>query len=253
MDLSGVTAVLLAGGDRGEALAAQIGVANKAHIPIGGRPMVYYVLSALRQSGVIAQIVHVGACPATLRELVDAVVPSGERMVDSVALGLGAALAQRPSRVLLATADIPWLTPQVVSDFVTQSPEADLVYPIIPAAVAEAQFPNQKRTYARIKEGRFTGGNLVLLRSSFAPRLIPLLDTLYRARKNPLALARLFGLDVIAELLLGRVALSKLEVRAGRILGGTVRAFESRDASLGADIDKLEHLANNAVAQLEGR
>lgn len=250
---TGVTAVLLAGGDRGERLAAQVGVASKAHIPIAGRPMAYYVLAALRQSGVIARIVHVGACPATLRKLVDAVVPSGERMVDSVALGLGAALAQRPSRVLLATADIPWLTPQVVCDFVDRAPEADLVYPIIPAAVAEAQFPNQKRTYARIKEGRFTGGNLVLLRSSFAPKIIPLLEAVYRARKNPLALARLFGVDVIVELLLGRVALSKLEARAGRILGGTVRAVESRDASLGADIDKLEHLAGAAIAQLEGR
>jgi GTP:adenosylcobinamide-phosphate guanylyltransferase len=253
MDTAGVTAVLLAGGDRGENLASQIGVENKAHIPIAGRPMAYYVLSALRQSGVIDQLIYVGVCPVSLKGLIDTNVPSGERMVDSFALGLGAALSQSPTHILLATADIPWLRPQVVHDFVTQAPAADLVYPIIPAAVAQAQFPDQKRTYARIKEGQFTGGNLALMKADFAPRIIPILDTVYRARKNPLALAQLFGLDVIIELLLGRVALSKLEARGGRILGGTVRTYQSSDASLGADIDKLEHLSGEAFAQLEGR
>ena len=46
-----MTAVVLAGGDAGDALAAAAGVPAKALLPVGGRPLASYVLGALEASG----------------------------------------------------------------------------------------------------------------------------------------------------------------------------------------------------------
>ena len=236
-----VTAVVLGGGE--DALARASGVAAKALVPLAGKPMGAHVLEALRCSHQVEHVVYVGP-NGGLDGYYDAHVPAGDSLADSLALGLGAALAhmQASGRLLALTADIPWLTAQAVDTFITQSALVDLVYPVIPAAVSEAQFPAQQRTYVKVRDGRFTGGNMVLLTPAGVPPLLRFMDRLYRGRKNPLALAAIFGYDVVAKLLVGRVSVAELEHRAARILGISVSAFISEDASLGADVDKPEHL-----------
>ena len=240
-----VIAVVLGGGE--DALARAAGVAAKALVPLAGKPMGAHVLEALRCSQQVGYVVYVGP-NGGLERRYDAHVPAGDSLADSLALGLGAALAHLPegsegARLLALTADIPWLTAQAVDTFATQSAEVDLVYPVIPAAVSEAQFPAQQRTYVKVRDGRFTGGNMVLLTPAGVPPLLRFMDRLYRGRKNPLALAAIFGWDIVAKLLLGRVSIAELEHRAANILGISVSAFISQDASLGADVDKPEHLS----------
>ena len=241
-DSGTVAAVVLGGGGGGDALAQRAGVAAKALAPLQGRPMAAYVLDALAASHCTEHITYVGPIEG-LEPAWDAHVPAGSRLADSLALGFGAALAQAPGRRLLAlTADIPWVTASAVDTFVSGAEVVDLVYPVIPRAVAEAQFPNQERTFVKVHDGHFTGGNLVLLSPQTVPVLLSFVDRLYRGRKNPLALASLFGYDIVAKLLMGRVRIAELEARAARILGISVSAYISQDASLGADVDKLEHL-----------
>lgn len=245
-----VVAVVLAGGDAGDRLAVDAGVEAKALVPLGDQPLGAYVLRALRASGVVHRVVYVGPTNARLDGLYDHQVPGGERMVDSLALGLGAALAvPGTGPLLLLGADIPWVTGEMISRFVTaaasaQGPEgpAQLVYPVVRAAAAQAQFPHQKRTYARLKDGRFTGGNLVLLRREMAPALLPQIDRVFRARKNPFALAGLIGADVLLALLLGTANISQLEKRVSRIVNAPVRALITDDAALAADVDSPAQL-----------
>ena len=237
-----VTAVVLGGGE--DALARASGVAAKALVPLAGKPMGAHVLEALRCSHQVGHVVYVGP-NGGLDGYYDAHVPAGDSLADSLALGLGAALAHMPDasgRLLALTADVPWLTARAIDTFATQSASVDLVYPVIPAAVSEAQFPAQQRTYVKVRDGRFTGGNMVLLTPAGVPPLLRFMDRLYRGRKNPLALAAIFGMDVVAKLLVGRVSIAELEHRAASILGISVSAFISEDASLGADVDKPEHL-----------
>lgn len=237
-----ITAVVLGGGE--DALARASGVAAKALVPLAGKPMGAHVLEALRCSQQVGHVVYVGP-NGGLDGYYDAHVPAGDSLADSLALGLGAALAHMPDasgRLLALTADVPWLTARAIDTFATQSASVDLVYPVIPAAVSEAQFPAQQRTYVKVRDGRFTGGNMVLLTPAGVPPLLRFMDRLYRGRKNPLALAAIFGMDVVAKLLVGRVSIAELEHRAASILGISVSAFISEDASLGADVDKPEHL-----------
>lgn len=238
-----VTAVVLGGGEPGDRLAGQAGVEAKALVALDGKPMGAYVLEALRACPEVGRIVYVGPTNVRLRGLYDVAVTSGGRLVDSLALGLGAALGSGPSeRLLVLTADIPWITAPGLSAFLTAAPDADLVYPAVTEAASVARFPHQQRTYARLREGKLTGGNAVLLTTEAVPRLLPLIDRAFRARKNPLALARMFGADVLIGVLLGRARIATLERRLERISGIRARALVTDDAALAADVDRPAHL-----------
>lgn len=258
MNDDSVVAVVLAGGDVGDRLATEAGVEAKALLPLGDEPLGAYVLRALRGSGVVDRIVYVGPTNARLKGLYDLAVPGGHRMVDSLGLGLGAALAvPGTGPLLLLGADIPWVTGDMIARFVTAARAAtgpagpaQLVYPVVREAAATAQFPHQKRTYAKLKDGRFTGGNMVLMQRALAPSLLPQIDRVFRARKNPFALAGIIGLDVLFALLTGRADIRQLEKRVSSLVKAPVRALITDDAALAADVDSPAQLPGTLTPQL---
>ena len=238
-EVDDVVAVVLAGGgiDR---LAAEAGVAFRALVPVSGKPLGSYVLDALAASRRVSRVVLVGA--EALPGAADVRLPAGERLVDSVALGCGAAIGLSARRLLLLSADLPWLSGQVVDRWLDQVPAADLVYPAIPRQAAMASFPGQRRTFVRLKSGAYTGGNLFLVASAAVPGLLPWIERAYRARKDPLSLARLIGVGTLVRLLLGRATLEGLAQRVGRLTGLEVRVEVTPEAAIGADVDRPEHL-----------
>jgi CTP:molybdopterin cytidylyltransferase MocA len=246
MEPAQLVAVVLAGGGRGDRLAAAVGARSKALVPVRDVPLGAYVVHALRDSGVVDRIVWVGASDPHITQSVDQLLPSGARMVDSFALGMGAALAgppdAPPARVLVVSADIPWWTAAGVQRFVREAPEVDVVYPVVSEADASAQFPDQKRTYASLRDGRFTGGNAVLLSADAVVRLLPLIDAAFAARKRPFALAQLIGFGTLLSVVLGRASIAAIERRITALVGVPVTAFRSRDASIAADVDDPTHL-----------
>ena len=255
-----VIAVVLAGGGANDRLARSVGAASKALVPIDGAPMGAYVVSALRDSAVVSHVVYVGPTDDRIRPLVEHVVREGRRMVDSLALGLGAALllGDDDTRLLVVTADVPWWSAEGVRAFVSDAPAADLVYPVVEAARARATFPHQQRTFVRLRDGRFTGGNAVLLSVAAVPALLPVIDQAFAARKAPWRLASLVGIDVVWGLLSGRATLSQLEARISRLLGLHGRVMVCSDAAIAADVDGLEQLEPEArqgppLAALRGR
>lgn len=238
-----VVAVVLGGGGADDPVARAAGVPCKALAPYRGRALADWVLSALRASKAVRTIVYAGELPAELAELADYRIAAGKLYSDTVGMGIGAALAVAPGhRILIVTADLPWLSGDAIDRFVAASP-AGLNYPIIPEEAALAAFPGQKRTFVQLKQGRFTGGNLGLIDPEVVPNLLLLTDRFFRARKNPLALSSLLGLGTTYDLLRGRADLPALEQRVGRLLDAPVKAVVSNDAGLGADIDKPEQLA----------
>lgn len=236
-----VSAIVLAGGS--DDLSRETGVTSKALVPIHGKPMAYHILRALKHSESVAFISYVGQGDSSFTHFADALLPAGESMAATLALGAGAALAKHPEQpLLILSADVPWLTPNAIDTLVQTTPDVDLIYPVIPKDVSEKQFPGQKRTYIKIAEGEFTGGNVIIISVKMLPKLLKVLDQVYAARKNPLSLARLFGVDIIFKLLLGRITIPELEQRAKKILQADLKAWISDDASLGADVDKASHL-----------
>lgn len=243
-----VTAVVLGGGG-GDVLSRAAGVPAKALVPFRGRPLAVYVLDALRRSQRVAQVVYVGEATPEVTAQADLVLPAEGTFLGSFSAGVEAGLGLSPkSSVLVTSADLPWLTSAAIDDFIdeAQTTGAALAYPIIRREVALAQFPDQARTFVKLKDGHFTGGNLMLLSAEAVPVLLPFTERAYQGRKNPLALARLFGVDFIVRLAFGRLSLAAIEERAERILGVRVRALPTPHAGIGADIDRPEHLEAHA-------
>jgi len=233
-------AVVLGGGDPGDPLAVAHGASVKALIDVNGKPMGQYVLEALRASGRVARVAYVGPLTEDMRALVDVEVPDAGSLLGNLEAGAAALGAQ--SRVLVVTADVPLMTGEMLRDVLDASPDAGLVYPVVRRDACEAAFPGVKRTYARLVDGTFTGGNVFLLDPALIPRFMPKLRQLLALRKRPVALARLIGFGVLVRLLTGRLRIEDLERRVSGMLGVSARALVTGHAPVGADVDKEEDL-----------
>lgn len=235
-----VHAILLAGQPNQGLLKAVCSTAYEAEIPIGGRPMAAWVLDALAHTPSVSSIGMVG--PDSLRRPGVQVAPMTDNLFGNILQGLSTA-PENQDRVLFVTSDIPWITPAVVEAFIQMAPDdVDVVYPVIPKEVAQARFVGTKRTYVRLKDGVFTGGNLFIARGSALPRLKKRAEILLSHRKSPIKLARDVGPGLLIRLLLGQLSLAKAEVRVGRILDITGRALIFPYAEAGVDVDKPEDL-----------
>ncbi len=237
-----IVALVLAGGENDE-LAKSQAVAHKADVIVNGKPLFEPVLLAL-QNNKIAKTIYIGSLDSQYSNYVDIVVKAGASFVESLEIGFAAAKKIKAKKILIITADLPFISKSTIDSFISNSPDADLIYPIISKETSLKQFPNQKRTYAKFIEGRFTGGNAILLKPKIVPRLLAFADKAYKTRKSPMRLAFLIGFDIFIGLLIGSSSLNKLERRVSKLLDADVKTYICKDASLGADIDKLEHLQN---------
>lgn len=248
-----IAGLILAGGSPDEPLAAEHGVSVKALIPVCGRPMVRYTAQALCQAGLSPVIAATttgaeGAIQAALDDL-DAVgtplcvaVADGPRFSDTLQAGL------RPladgQLVLLATGDLPMLTAEAVGDFLTQAlaARADLVYSAVLIEHLTGAYADAPRTAVRLREGRITGGNLVLSRPEVLRAAMVRVEQAFAGRKSPLALARMLGLGFIIGLCLGRLSIASIVRRGERLLGCRAAVVLSRCPEICFDVDKPAHI-----------
>ncbi len=240
-----VTAIVLAGGDASDVLAAAVGAPAKALVPLKGRPLGAYVLDAVLAARGVRRVIWVGALDGAMRRRVDLAIPGGPRLADSMALGTGAALPglEEDERLLVITADVPWLRGASIDRFLADAgDDHDLVFPVVARPAYEATFPELSRTWVRLADGHVTGGNLLLAREGALRALLPWVDLATRDRKVPWRLAARLGPGMALSLALGRATLAGVERRVGRLLGLRVRALRSDDPVLGTDVDRPEHL-----------
>jgi GTP:adenosylcobinamide-phosphate guanylyltransferase len=241
-----IDAVVLAGGAEAHPWwAAEPGVTHRPLLEVGGKAMVGRVLAALRGAGEVGAIALVAppeVQAAVGEEALDFRVEPGSDLLENIERGLAALPAGDSG--LLVSADLPLLTSQAVDDFVraARASGAEFAYPILPREASERSFPGGRRTYVRLREGQFTGGNLILVSRPFLVRHRDLISRLYRWRKRPLRLASLLGFGFVLRLKLGRVALAQAEARASSVLRGRVAAVVSSHPGIGFDVDKPEDL-----------
>lgn len=235
-----VDAVVLGGGD-----GAVIDPACrfKGLLPLAGKPMIGWVVDALRAADSVAGIAVVVPTAEGLDEWVDRVdkivIRDGE-FADNVLAGIESFRDER--LVLLSTGDIPALTPEAVDAFVAECLErdAEFAYPLISRDDIMEQFPGSARTFFRLAAGEFTGGNVALVSPALARRCRDLGQRLFEMRKSPLKTVRMLGMRFVLGMLTGRLDPADVEVKAGEILGGRAIAVVTPHACLGADVDKPE-------------
>jgi GTP:adenosylcobinamide-phosphate guanylyltransferase len=233
-----VDVVVLAGGE-GAIIDPTVSV--KGLVPIAGKPMVEWVVDALRLSETVAEIAVVVPVDTDLgpwTAKVDYVVISQGKFIDNLLAGVDAIDSDR--RVLIATGDVPALTADAVDDFVKRSidRDAEVSYPLVRKADMVDQFPGSERTFVRIEGGPVTGGNMMLLTRDLVHRNRDIGQRLFETRKSPVRMARVIGVRFIVKLLVGRLNPVDVENKLGELLGGRCAAIYTEYASIGADVDK---------------
>lgn len=242
-------AIILAGGQSSGELKKIAPYDNEALIIIGNYPMIYYVYKALRRSPHINRIVICGPVESLKSIFVKEenlyLVGGGENAVDSLAHGVelltGMGITER---ILILPSDIPFITTEAIDDFIERAEEmgVDFVYPLTSKEVNETKYPGVRRTYARLKDGIFTGGNLFIISSAVIDQGMDMARKLVERRKNPLAMARLFGPVLVWKFITRRLSIKAVEKRFYEIIGIKARAIISPYAEVGVDVDKPSDL-----------
>lgn len=233
-----VDAVVLAGG---EGAIIDPAVAIKGLVPVAGKPMVEWVVDALRSAesiGEIAVVVPTAEHLGAWADKVDKLVVSDGRFIDNALAGIDAFRNDRS--VLVATGDLPALTAEAIDDFVGRSVErgADFSYPLVRKEDMLEQFPGSERTFVRISGGPVTGGNMMLLTPTLARNARDIGQRLFETRKSPVQMARVVGFPFIFKAIAGTLVPADVEAKLGELTGGRCAAIYTAYASIGADVDK---------------
>lgn len=252
-------AIILAGGESSSDLKKIAPYDNEALIIIGNYPMIYFVYNAVRKCPAVRKIVISGPVDSLRgilpREEQLFFVPGGENAIESLTNAVRLLKKEGTTRkLLIMPTDIPFITREAIEDFIaaSESTPNDFYYPLTSKETNEKAFPGVKRTYVRLKEGIFTGGNLFLVKTELIDTFLDLALKLVIRRKNPLAIARLFGFGLVFRFITGTLKLAAAEKRFFQVTGIKGKAIISSFAEVGVDVDKPGDL-ELAREYLEGR
>lgn len=226
------------------------GTEHRCLAPIAGRRIIDYILEALQKSGSIRRII-IAARKEALAHLAGT-LPEGVLLCEAAgdlpatAMAAANALGTDSTEKLLGVCDdIPLLTPLAVREFISACqalPAEELYYPIIPKDACLAQFPQAKRTYGRLKDGVFTGGNMMLVSKNIIPPGQKKAKEIFARRKSPFKLCDWLGWSFVLKLLLHRLTLAEAEKRTSELMEMRCKAIITRHAGVGMDIDKPSDL-----------
>jgi len=248
------TALVLAG-DRGpdDAVARAAGVCCKALAPVGGKPMVLRVLSALGASE------HIGArllCgpPREAMERCPELQAGTDRgdwdwlenqATPSTSAHVALQTLPPTAPVLLTTADHALLRNEIVDHFCAQASRAgnDLTVGLALYGEVMAANPGMKRTGLRFRDNTYCGCNLFAIIDPRARKIADFWRRVEQDRKRPWRIIRLLGWRSVLRFLLGRLtldeALRRLSKRLGISIGYVLLPFPEAAVDVDTEADWL--------------
>jgi len=240
-----VDVMILGGAENSEPLQQASGEQYEALINLAGRPMVEYVLEAVKAAENIGKIAIIGPTErlkASLSVAPDVLVECGDSLLDNMRRGVKGLNSNGP--VLILSGDIPLITPEAINDFVQKatSRPAEVYYTLVGQDACEKHFPGIERTYVRLKEGMFTGGNLAMIDSDIIINCSEDMAKFFEYRKSAMRLGRLLGANVLLRLALGRLKLEQVEKRVRKTTGYNGVGVITHHAEVAFDVDKPSDL-----------
>ncbi|MEE8659495.1 NTP-transf-3 domain-containing protein [Acetobacteraceae bacterium EV16G] len=237
-------ALILAGSRGGgrDVLERAMQVDQKALLPIRGRPMIDWVISALRASPEISALAISATPTEALRACVGdiPIVEMGHGPSGSV----GRALEIYDTPLLITTADHPLLRPEWIREFIAQaSGDCDFAIAIATRAAILRDVPGTKRTFIRLADIQFSGCNMFYAATPKAKALVQFWQNIERNRKKPWRLALGIGWPVIWDILRRRLTTERLATHIYRLTGATIKFVSINDGRAAVDVDKPSDLA----------
>ena len=222
------------------------GTEHRCLVQLGDKRIIDYIISALKKSGCIRRIA-IAADKRALPELraslpEDILLCEAAGDLPATACAAVQTLGVDCTKKLLGVCDdIPLLSPIAVREFLANCDAyaaGELYYPIIPKDACLASFPKAKRTYGRLQDGTFTGGNMMLADKEIIFNRQQAAREIFARRKSPLRLCNWLGWSFIIKLLTHRLTLADAEKRTSELLDMHCKVIITRHAGVGMDIDK---------------
>jgi GTP:adenosylcobinamide-phosphate guanylyltransferase len=218
---------------------------SKALLEIAGQPMIQWILEALNGAQTIRRVLIVGLnqddAPLRCRKPLD-FLPNHGGLLENIEAGVKWVVSQgtADTHALLVSSDIPTITSAVVDWNVETSLQTDheLYYSLIPQAAMEKRFPGSKRSYFKLKDGTYTGGDMNLIATRMMKGYHPAWRGIVDRRKNILKQASLIGFDTLLLFALRQLTVADAERVASQRLGLAGRALICPHAEAGMDVDK---------------
>lgn len=250
-------ALVLAGSREGErdTVARHAGVSCKAVAPVAGCPMIERCLAVLLASPRITAIdvalpARVDPRPEAprLAGWLDEGVVGRVAPASSPARTVAAALERLAADqwLLVTTADHALLDPAILEQFLDRcdKPDIDAFAALLPLEILEARYPDMKRTGLKLRDGRYSGCNLFLLRGGRGARdLAAFWVRLEALRKSPLRMARTVGPAALLGYGLRLLTLSRALGMIGKRAGARLAPSMLDIPEAAIDVDTLRDLA----------
>ncbi len=239
-----VDAVVLAGRANTGGLAQDSDEELEANITIAGKPMVSYVLETLLALPQIGNVLLVGPKEGLSMHLGPRVFPvePGGDLIDNVKAGLAGTSTEY---VLVCASDIPLVTVDVMSHLLAECLRqgADFCYPVSTKEDCDRMFPGVHRTYLRLRDGTFTGGNVMFVRKEALVNAWPLIEKMLTYRKSPIKMASFLGFGLVIRVFLGLASVAEIEKRVYDMLSIKPKAIVGVSPQISVDVDKPSDLA----------
>lgn len=237
-----MNAIVLAGEKKSDDVNA---LENKALLKIKNKYMIEYVLDTLHNVKCIEKIAIVGQ-KDKLSEAVgykaDYVVEGTDSIVENIIKALECFPGEK--EMLVLTCDIPMITVEAIEHFILESRESgtDLCYSIVDKRVNDEKYPEVKRTYAKLREGKFTGGNVFYFNPEIKDDIKDFAEQMLEYRKSPTKMAGVLGIGFLIRLALGILTINAVKKKLKKLIGVNGAAVISPYPEIGNDVDKASDI-----------
>jgi GTP:adenosylcobinamide-phosphate guanylyltransferase len=231
-------------------MAKAFGVTHKCTIPVAGKPMLQWVLEALRGTDVIRPFVIVIDDMKVIAADPELDIVAAKNSAPASAIAAITHINQFP--VLITTGDHPLLTLAMVNHMIqhSEASDADVLVGLATADTINAAYPETKRTYFNLGGTRVSGCNLFAVKSRAGMKLLERWQELERNRKRPWKLVGAFGVMPIVRFALGALTPERAFAHVSRKLGIVVKPVFLPFAEAAIDVDKpSDHALAEAVLQ----
>jgi GTP:adenosylcobinamide-phosphate guanylyltransferase len=233
-----VNALILAG-DRNESGKP------KALLQIAKKYMIEYLIQSLKDSGCVSNIYVVGdeILHQAIGHEVNGIIKPESSIISNLKKGIET-IGDYNTPVIICTSDIPMVSGEAILDFVEKSTSSglDFIYPIIDKKLNDEKYPEVKRTYVKIKEGTFTGGNIIYMNPKIVGKVTNKAELLIKYRKKPFKMGQVLGFMFLIKLLFGKVSIPSARKKVDKMFGIKADALLTQYPEIGNDVDKPSDL-----------
>jgi GTP:adenosylcobinamide-phosphate guanylyltransferase len=230
--------ILAAGRGADDPMAKAYGVAHKCTIAIAGKPMLRWVLDALRGTAIATPYVIVIDDTKALSPAPDLDIINAENSAPASAIAAINHINQFP--VLITTGDHPLLTPAMINHVLrhAETSEADVLVGLATMETIQVAYPETKRTYFNLGGTRVSGCNLFVVKTQAGLKLLERWQYLEHNRKKPWKLVGAFGVLPILWFAIGTLTPQRAFGHISRKLGIIVEPVFLPFAEAAIDVDK---------------